>query len=165
KSVFDREGLRIEGQNFTIGVKDDEQTFNTIARAKLTSADLTTHGDVTSVRFDTKTKTLTFLHQTGNVAFTDDKGGRTGSSANLTVLNAGDRIELEGGKPQFKDTQGTLDAMKIVFERNKESLVGDGKVVMRTKEKDRKPVIVTAGHVEATETRVDYTRTVQMLPG
>jgi lipopolysaccharide export system protein LptA len=165
KSVFDREGLRIEGQDFTIGVKDEEQAFNTSSRATLKSADLTTLGDVTAVRFDTKTKSLTFLHQTGNVTFTDDKGGRSGSSASLTVTNGGDRIELEGGKPQFKDTQGTLEATKIVFKRGEESLIGDGKVVMRTTEKDRKPVVVTAGHVEATGTRVDYTKSVQMLPG
>jgi lipopolysaccharide export system protein LptA len=145
-------------------MKDDEQSFNTSTRATLTTSELITHGDVTSARFNTTTKTLTFLHQTGNVNFTEDKGERSGSAAALTVLNGGDHIELEGGKPQFKDSQGTLDAQKIVFERDSQSVVGDGAVRMRTTDKDRKPVIVIAGHVEANDTRIDYTRNVQMLP-
>ena len=164
KSLFERDGLSIDGQNFAITMKDDDQTFDTSARAKLRSAGLTTLGNVTNARFDTKTKTLAFLHQTGNVAFEEEKGGRSGSAASLKVLNAGDRIELEGGKPQFKDTEGTLDAQKIVFERNKESVVGDGAVRMTTAARDKKSVIVLAGHVEGTGNRIDYTRNVMMIP-
>lgn len=165
KSLFERDGLSIDGQNFAIAVKDDEQTFDTSSRATLKSAGLTTHGNITNARFDTKSKTLAFLHQTGSVRFDEDEGGRSGSSESLTVLNAGDRIQLEGGKPQFKDAQGTLDARKIVFDRNNESVVGDGSVRMTTAAKDKKAAIVLAGHVEGTENRIDYRQNVTMIPG
>jgi hypothetical protein len=158
KSVLDREGLHIDGQNFSIDVKGDEQTFNTASRATLKSADLTTNGNVTSTRFDTKTKTLTFLHQSGNVTFKDEKGGRSGSATNLTVLNGGDRIEMDGGKPRFNDKEGTLDAQKIVFERKKESFMGDGAVRMAKSGKERGAIIL-ANHVEGSSSRLDYTGT------
>jgi LPS export ABC transporter protein LptC len=163
KSVLDRDGLHIDGQNFSIDVKDDEQTFTTSSRATLKSAGLTTSGNTTNTRFDTKTKVLLFLHQTGNVTFQEDKG-RSGSAANLLVLNGGDRIELEGGKPRFNDTEGSLDALKIFFDRKKETFTGDGSVRMTKPGKDRTTIIL-AGHVEGSADRIDYTRTVKMSPG
>jgi lipopolysaccharide export system protein LptA len=171
-STFVRDGLNIEGSNFTIDMKDDdnEQVFNTTARAKLKASGLTTNANTTTARFDTKAKTLTSMVQTGSVTFEEEKGGRSGSSGKLTVREGGDRIEMEEANPQFTDTQGTLYASKITLDRKRESFVGEGgqgKVRMTSAESG-KPVVIRARRVEGQlggeSPRVDYTGAVEMYP-
>jgi lipopolysaccharide export system protein LptA len=171
-STFVREGLNVEGSNFTIDMKDDdnEQVFNTTARAKLKAAGLTTNANTTSARFDTKTMTLTSMVQTGAVTFEEEKGGRSGSSGRLTVREGGDRIEMEEANPQFTDAQGTLYASKITLDRKRGSFVGEGgqgKVRMTSTESG-KPVVIRARRVEGQlddeSPRVDYTGAVEMYP-
>jgi lipopolysaccharide export system protein LptA len=171
-SEFSRDGLNIEGSNFTIEMKDNdhEQVFNTTARATLKAAGLTTRANTTNARFDTGTKTLTLMVQTGAVTFNEEKGGRRGSSGKLTVRDGGDRIEMEEGDPQFTDTQGTLYASKITLDRKRESFAGEGgqgKLRMISAESG-KPVIILARRVEGQlggeSPRVDYTGDVEMYP-
>jgi lipopolysaccharide export system protein LptA len=168
-STFLREGMSVTGRDFLISVKGDAQVFNTTRRAELKSGGLTTRADRTEAHLDTKTNTLSLLRQNGNVSFDEDKTGRNGAAESLNVRNGGDHIELEGGKPWFKDTvQGTLNARKITFDRKEESFVGDGSVRMTTSSKDGKLVVVTSGRVEGRlgekKQQLDYTGAVQMLP-
>jgi lipopolysaccharide export system protein LptA len=172
-SSFKREGLTIDGSNFVIAVKDDvnEQVFNTTARATLTAAGLTTKANTTIAHFNTTTKTLASLVQTGDVTFAEEKGSLKGSSARLTVLDAGNRIEMEEGNPQFSDTQGTLHASKISLDRKAESFSGEGgtaKIKMFSTEAGSKPVVILARRVEGRlggeSPRVDYTGDAEMFP-
>jgi len=172
-SKFTRDGMNIEGRNFTIDMKDDdsEQVFKTTARATLKAAGLTTNANTTNAHFDTKTKTLTSMVQTGDVTFKEEKGGRTGSSGKLTVQDGGDRIEMEEGNPQFTDAQGTLYASKITMDRKREAFVGEGgqgKVRMISAESEKPPVVIRARRVEGRlggeNPRVDYTGAVEMYP-
>jgi lipopolysaccharide export system protein LptA len=171
-SIFARDGLNIEGSNFVIDMRDDnhEQLFNTAARAKLKAAGLTTNANTTNARFDTKTKTLTSMVQTGSVTFSEE-GGRSGSSGKLTVRDGGDRIEMEEGNPQFTDSQGTLYASTIMVDRKRESFVGEGgqgKVRMINAESEKPPVVIFARRVEAQlggdNPRVEYKGEVEMYP-
>jgi lipopolysaccharide export system protein LptA len=171
-SKFTREGLNIEGSNFTIDMKDDdhEQIFNTTSRATLKAAGLTTNANTTTARFDTKAKTLTSMVQTGAVTFSEEKGGRSGSSEKLTVRDGGDRVEMEDGNPRFVDAQGTLNASKITLDRKRESFVGEGRqtrIRMISAEAD-KPVVIFARRVEGQlggeSPRVDYSGDVEMYP-
>jgi LPS export ABC transporter protein LptC len=164
-SNFTGDSMTIDGRNFLISVKDNEQIFNAALRATLKSAGLTTVADKTEAHLDTKTKMLTTMQQAGNVTFEEDESGRKGAAGKLTIRNAGDLVDLEGDKPWFKDAQGTLNARKITFDRSSESFTGDGSIRMTSDGSSGKPVIVEAGHVEGTESRVDYTRNVQMFPG
>lgn len=169
-SKFERDGLTIDGRDFAIDMREDvhQQVFNTSARAVLNSAGLETKADTTLARFDTSTKTLTRLEQSGNVTFKEDKGGRTGSSGKLTVSDAGDQIEMEGNNPTVTDAQGTLYARKINLDRQRESFIGDGNVRMITKGSNSKPVVIQANHVEGQwggqTPKLDYTGKVQMYP-
>ena len=172
-SRFTREGLAIDGSNFTITVKDDanEQVFNTTARATLTSAGLTTRANTTNAHFDTKAKTLTSMLQTGNVTFNEDKGGRKGSSGKLTIRDGGNRIEMEEGSPEFNDAQGTLYASRITLDRQAESFTGEGggaKIRMISSGAGSKPVVLRARRVEGRlggeNPRVDYTGDAEMYP-
>ena len=169
-SKFERDGLTIDGRDFAIDMREDvhEQIFNTAARATLKSAGLETTADTTLARFDTSTKTLSRLEQSGNVTFKEDKGGRTGSSGKLTVSEAGDRIEMEGNSPTVTDAQGTLYSRKISLDRKRESFIGDGNVRMITKGSSSKPVVIQGNHVEGQwggeNAQLDYTGKVQMYP-
>ena len=173
-STFKREGLNIDGSNFVIVVKDEsnEQVFNTTARATLTAAGLTTTANTTNANFDTRTKTLTSLLQTGNVTFKEEKGGRNGSSGRLTVRDGGNRIEMEEGNPELTDAQGTLYASKIMLDRKAESFTGEGgagKIRMISRSSGSKPAIIVARRVEGRlggeNPRVDYTESAEMYPG
>ena len=163
-SSFSRDGLSIDGRNFTIGFKGDEQAFNTSSRATLKSAGLTTVADITAAHFDTNTKSLKSMQQSGNVTF-EEESGRTGAAEKLTVDDGGDRIELEDGSPWVKVSQGTLSSRKIELNRKTESFTGDGNVRMTSTGKGGNPVVIRAGHVQGTGARIDYTRQVQMFPG
>jgi len=169
-SKFERDGLTVDGRNFVIDMRDDvhEQIFNTAARATLKTAGLETTADTTMARFDTSTKTLTRMDQSGNVTFKEDKGGRTGSSAKLTVSEGGDRIEMEGSSPTVTDAQGTLYSRKIMLDRKRESFTGDGNVRMITTGSNGKPVVIRGDHVEGQwsgeHAKLDYTGKVQMYP-
>jgi len=172
-SNFRRDGLTIKGRNFSIEVRDEthEQIFNTAARATLNSAGLETTADTTSARFDTKSKTLVSMQQDGKVTF-EEKGGRTGSSESLTVLEGGDRIVMEKGSPQVTDAQGTLYARKITLDRKRGTFTGESgekKVRMTSAGSGGTPVVILAGHVEGQfegdNPRVDYRGAVEMLPG
>jgi lipopolysaccharide export system protein LptA len=106
--------------------------------------------------------------QTGAVTFSEESG-RSGSSQKLTVGDGGNRIEMEDGKPQFTDAQGTLYASKITLDRSRESFVGEGgqgKVRMSSSEKA--PVVILARRVEgqlgSDNSRVNYTGDVEMYP-
>ena len=162
-SSFSRDGLSIDGRDFTIAFKGDEQAFNTVSKATLKSAGLTTVADITTARFNTRTKSLISMQQTGNVTF-EEESGRTGASAKLTVTDGGDRIQLEDGSPWLKVPQGTLNARKIELDRKAESFTGEGSVKMTSAGKGGNPVVIRSGHVEGTGTRIDYTRGVLMLP-
>jgi hypothetical protein len=174
-SSFERDGLRVDGSHFVIQVKDDthEQIFNTKARATLTSADLKTTADTTSARFDTKSKTLVSMQQEGKVTFTEGKGGkRTGKSESLTVLDGGDRIVMEKGRPEVTDDQGTLYApRKITLDRKRGTFTGDGgegKVLMTSSGSGSTPAVIRArlveGQLEGENPSVDYKGAVEMVP-
>lgn len=173
-SNFRRDGLTIEGRNFAIEVRDEthEQIFNTAARATLNSAGLKTIADTTSARFDTKSKTLASMQQDGKVTFAEEKGGRTGSSESLTVLDGGDRIVMEKGSPQVTDAQSTLYARKITLDRKRGTFTGESgekKVRMISAGSGSTSVVVLArnveGQFEGESPRVDYEGAVEMLPG
>ncbi|HZI51722.1 MAG TPA: LptA/OstA family protein, partial [Terriglobia bacterium] len=172
-SNFKRDGLTIDGSNFVIAVKDDanEQVFNTTARATLTAAGLKTSANTTNAHFDTKTKTLTSMLQTGNVTF-EEKGGRTGNSGRLTVRDGGNQIEMEEANPVLTDAQGTLYASKITLDRKTESFVGDGGsgiARMVSRGSGSRPVVILArridGRLGGENPRVDYTGSAEMYPG
>jgi lipopolysaccharide export system protein LptA len=167
-SKFERDGLTVDGRNFVIDMRDEvhEQIFNTAARATLKTAGLETTADTTMARFDTSTRTLTRMDQSGTVTFKEEKGGRTGSSGKLTVLDGGDRIEMEGGTPTVMDAQGTLYSRRITLDRNRESFTGNENVRMVTAGSNGKPVVIQGNHVEGQgngeHARLDYTGKVQM---
>jgi LPS export ABC transporter protein LptC len=168
-SSFVRDGMTVRGRDFSITVKGEEQiAFNTAFRAEVKSGGLTTRADRTEAQLDSKTNTLSSLKQSGNMSFEEDKTGRSGAAERLTVRNGGDLVELEEGKPWFKDAQGTLNSRKITFDRKNESFSGDGAVRMTSAGKDGKPVVVQAGHVEgrlgSDNPRLEYTGRVQMFP-
>ena len=157
--------LAIEGRDFLIRVKDNEQVFSTASRATLKSSGMTTVADRTEARLDTKTNTLTEMEQSGKVTFEEDKSGRRGAAGRLSLRNGGDRIELEGDKPWFEGAQGTLNARKITFDRETDSFVGDGNVQMVSAETGGKPRVVNAGHAEGNAVRMEFTGNVEMYPG
>src|SRR5688572_25015655 len=172
-SKFNREGLAIDGRNFTISVKDDtnEQVFNTAARATLTAAGLTSSANTTNAYFDTKAKTLTSMLQTGNVSFNEEKGGRKGKAGKLTIRDSGNRIEMEEGSPELNDAQGTLYASKITLDRKTESFIGEGgssKIRMISGGAGSKSVVLRARRVEGElsgeNPRVEYTGDAEMTP-
>jgi lipopolysaccharide export system protein LptA len=172
-SKFNREGLAIDGRNFTISVKDDtnEQVFNTAARATLTAAGLTTSANTTNAYFDTKAKALTSMLQTGNVSFNEEKGGRKGKAGKLTIRDSGNRIEMEEGSPELNDAQGTLYASKITLDRKTESFIGEGgtsKIRMISGGAGSQSVVMRARRVEGElsgeNPRVEYTGDAEMTP-
>jgi LPS export ABC transporter protein LptC len=161
-SLLTSDDVRIEGRDFSLE-EGDTRVFETRFRATLTSPTLVATGDSTTARIDASTNKILSLQQTGRVVVDDIEGKRSGKGGKLTVTGGGDRIEIEDGAPEVRDAQGTLKSDRIVLDRKAKTFEGVGNVRMTDTRNAGTPVVVYAGRVEGSETRVEYTRGVELI--
>lgn len=161
-SVLTSDDVRIEGRDFALE-EGDVRVFQTRSRATLTSPTLVATGDTTTARIDASTNKILSLEQTGRAAVEDIEGKRKGKGGKLAVTAGGDRIEIQDGAPEVSDDKGTLKATRIVLDRKAETFEGEGAVRMTDTRNGGTPVVVFAGRVEGSESRVEYTRGVELF--
>lgn len=165
-SKFTSDTNSITGRDFLItsDEKRNDRVFTTSSRATLESPDMTTDADSTTARIDGATNKIVSLEQAGKVTFKEKKGERHGHSGKLTITG-GDKIVLERDDPEVTEGPRILKGQTITIFQADKSFIADGGVTMADTSTKTQPVIVKAGHANGNETRIDYTRNVELFPG